>query len=466
MGVLTRMRALTVGVALVLGLSSAPTVTVAETLADTLVAAYQNSNLLDQQRALLRATDEDVQRSIAALYPVISFATSALTNNTSATDYQLQFGFSASVPLIDFGRGRLGVDFARESVLSTRAALVVVEQNVLLNAVSAYMNLYSDLQTLQLQRNNVGVINEQLRAARERFELGDSTRTDVALAEARLAASRSALAAAEGDVAISREQYNLSVGRYPSAIAAPPRLPQLPPSLDVAQDIARRNHPAITQAQHQVTAADITTEQISRERFGTLDAGANVSRTTPRPPTSTRDVNASLTLSYNVQLYDGGRLRSAERQGVARAQGQRANLHQTVAIVQESVASSWARLQIARASLAAGDLQISAAQSAFDAVSAEAELGSRTTLDVLDAEQELLNARSARIVSAANVQLAAYSLLSSMGQLTVQALNLGIPTYDVEAYSSGMRRGPAPVVRSEQGDALDRIMGRHRVRDR
>ena len=129
--------------------------------------------------------------------------------------------------------------------------------------------------------------------------------------------------------------------------------------------------------------------------------------------------------------------------------------------MQQSVAANWARLNIARVALSAGDQQIRAAQSAFDAVSAEAELGSRTTLDVLNAEQDLLDARSSRIVAAANVQLAAYALLESTGQLTVQALGLGIPTYDVEAYSAGMRREPARETPSEQGSRLDRIRGRY-----
>lgn len=462
MSLRTRIGALVAGLSLAL---AAPAPAAAESLADTLVAAYRNSNLLEQNRALLRAVDEDVQQAIAALYPVINFATTALANSDNSPDYRLQLSLSASIPLIDFGRGRLGVDLARESVLSTRAALVVVEQNVLLGAVSAYMALHTDLQTVQLRRNNVGVINEQLRAARERFELGDSTRTDVALAEARLAASRSALAAAEGDVVISREQFNLAVGRYPGALMAPPALPQLPPSLEAAQELARRNHPAITQTQHQVAAADIATEITTRQRLGTVSgsvsAQAGVSRASPFPETTSSDVTASVT--YQVPLFDAGRLRSTERQGVARAQAQRSNLHQTVAIVQQSVAASWARLQIARAALASGDLQISAAQSAYDAVRAEAELGSRTTLDVLDAEQALLDARSARIAASANVQLAAYALLESMGQLTVQALNLGIPTYDVEAYAAGFRRGPEPATRSTQGDALDRIMDRYRT---
>lgn len=436
----------------------------AESLADALVAAYRNSNLLEQNRALLRAADEDVQQAISALYPVVTFAATALRHTESTPDYALSFGITASIPLVDFGRGRRSIDLAREAVLSTRSALVVIEQNVLLGAVSSYMGLYSKLQALQLQRSNVGVISESLRAARERFELGDSTRTDVALAEARLAAARSALAAAEGDVAIYREQYNLAVGQYPTELMAPPHLPHLPATLAEAQDIARRNHPAIMQAQHEVAAADIATEIAGLQHLGTvtgsLTASTGIAQIDPAPSVTTGDVSASVT--YSVPLFTAGRLASVERQGAARGQAQRANLHQTVAIVQQSVAASWAQLQIARATLSAGDLQIQAAQSAYDAVRAEADLGSRTTLDVLDAEQELLDARSSRIVAAANVQLAAYSLLSSMGQMTVRALNLGIPTYDVEAYGATLRHEPPRETVSEQGQRLDRIMSRFR----
>ncbi len=464
MGVLIRIRATAAGMALA---SMAALPVAADTLADALVAAYRNSNLLEQNRSLLRAADEDVQQAIAALYPVVTFATTALTNTGGAPDYQLGFGLSATIPLVDFGRSRMVVDQTHESVMATRAALVVIEQNVLLGTVQSYLGLYSDLQRVQLQRNNVGLINEQLRAARERFELGDSTRTDVALAEARLAASRSALAAAEGDVAIAREQYNLTVGQYPSELSSPPRLPRLPSSLDAAQETARRNHPAITQAQHQVAAVDIGAQIARTQRLGTvtgsLSADARVRRVNPMPETYTADITASMT--YSVPVFNAGRLTSIERQAVARGDAQRWSLHQTVAIIQQSVAASWARFQISRVALSAGDQQIRAAQSAFDAVSAEAELGSRTTLDVLDAEQDLLDARSSRIVAAANVQLAAYALLESTGQLTAQALGLGVPTYDVEAYSVGLRHEPPRETVSEQGARLDRIRGRYAPRE-
>jgi len=458
MSVLLRIRSAAIGLALS-GLAVLPLH--ADTLADALASAYRNSNLLEQNRALLRATDEDTQQAIAAIGPVVEFITTALTNTASNPSLHLSFQLSATATLYDFGRGHRTIDATREQVLSARAGLIVVEQNVLFDAAQAYLSLFSELQTAELQRNSVSVISEQLRSARERFELGDSTRTDVAIAEARLAAARSSLAAADGNVAVAREVYNLVVGRYPQGLSQPPRLPRLPGSLAAAQDIARRYHPAITQAQHQVSAADIMTEIAGLQRYGTVTGGiaAELSATeTPFINSSTSDVTASM--RYAVPLYNGGRLNSVERQRVAQGQAQRAGLHQTVAIVQQSVAANWAQLQVARARLAAGDLQIEATQSAYDAVRAEVELGSRTTLDLLNAEQELLDARSSRILASAGVQTAAYALLNTMGQMTVNALGLGIPTYDVEAYSAGLRREGPRETPSEQGRRLDRILGR------
>ncbi|GAB4261685.1 MAG: TolC family outer membrane protein [Pararhodobacter sp.] len=460
MGVLARIRTAACGMVLVAAVALPAG---ADTLADALVGAYRNSNLLEQNRALLRAADEDVQQAIAALGPVVDFVMQAYSSSENAPSALLSAGLSASVTLFDFGRGDLAVDAARQTVLATRAALIGLEQNVLLGAAAAYLNLYSQVQALQLQRNNVSVINEQLRAARERFELGDSTRTDVAIAEARLAAARSALAAAEGQVAVAREEYNLAVGHYPNGLTQPPALPRLPASLEAAQDIARRNHPSIQQAQYQVAAADLGAEIAGRQRYGSLTASigieGSIRHINPLPSSETLEVTGAL--RWGVPIYNGGRLNSVERQGVARAEAQRAALHQTVALVHQSVASTWAQLQVARSRLEASNLQINAAQSAYDAVRAEADLGSRTTLDVLNAEQELLDARSARISAYATVQTAAYALLEAMGQLTVEGLNLGIPTYDVEAYTSAFRPAPPRETPSEQSIRLERILGRY-----
>ena len=441
----------------------APVAANATSLADALAAAYRNSNVLEQNRALLRATDEGVEQALAALGPAVEFVAQALANSEGAPQLQLSLGLQASLTLYDFGRGQLSVDLARAQVDATRAALLGVEQQVLLGAVQAYMGLFLDAQTVGLQEANLRVITEQRRAAQQRLELGDSTRTDVALADARLAAARLALTSAQGDVAVAREQYNLAVGSYPGALSTPPSLPRLPATLDAAQATARQRHPSIRQAQHQVTAADLGLQITNLQRYGTvsgaLSAETRQTDVTGRPTTSVSDITARI--QWGVPIYTSGRLSSASREALARVEVARAQLHQTVAIVDQSVAANWARLAVARAQLSTSDLQIAASQAALDAVRAEAELGSRTALDVLDAEQDLMDARMARVSATVGVHLAAYGLLESMGQLTVASLQLGVPTYDVEAYPAEVREQRAPTVPSEQGRRLDRISSRY-----
>ena len=444
----------------------------AQSLADALVAAYRNSDLLEQNRALLRATDEDVVQAQAALRPVVNFITGTNANwrritaagvTTNESSLSLNFSLVAEMTLFDFGRSQLGVAFAREQVLSARAGLVSVEQQVLLGAVQAFLGVVRARDEVALRRSNLELIREELRAARQRFELGDSTRTDIAIAEARLAAAESMLAAAEGDFAVAREEYRLATGSYPNRMSQPPALPRLPSSMNSAMSMARRNHPAIAQAQHQVAAADLMVESARAARRGAVrgEVSAGIVGRSGDPANSlTRDLSAGI--RYSVPLYQGGRLTSDERQAVARREAQRADLNRQVAQIMQSVGSNWAQLEVARARLAASRQQIEAAETAYEAVRAEAELGSRTSLDVLNAEQELLDARSARIGASAGLQLAAYALLESTGQLTVEALNLGIPTYDVEAYGASLRNaGRVRVQPSEQGQRLDRILERY-----
>ncbi|MFC7705831.1 TolC family outer membrane protein [Plastorhodobacter daqingensis] len=428
----------------------------ADTLADALVAAYRNSNLLEQNRAVLRASDEDVAQSVAALRPVISFAASTTYTHRAQgfllEDLSGQAGLSAELTLFDFGRNRLAIDIAQESVLATRWALVNVEQNVLLNAVSAYMNVWSATENVRLRQNSVNVISEELRAARDRFEVGEVTRTDVAIAEARLAAARSSLSAAEGERAIALEAYNAATGAFPtSAVQRPPAPPATAGSLDDAKGIAQRTHPSIRQAQHQVTAAEMSVARAEPARSGRISAGANLAVDQDGNDTS------RLSLSYNQPLYTGGANSSLYRQAVARRDQARSSLHQTALEIVQEVGTAWAQLNVARAQLEASDLQIQAAEIALNGAREEAALGARTTLDVLNAEQELLDAQASRVNAEANRHVMVYRVLASMGLLTVEHLNLGIPTYDPSAYYNAVRNAPA---RSPQGEALDRVLGR------
>jgi outer membrane protein len=439
------------------GLTVAPAAK-AETLADAMIAAYRNSNLLDQNRAVLRAADEDVALAVATLRPVIAYTLqtgwarteiATLVGTTVSEGLSASLTLSAEMTLIDFGRNQLGIEIARESVLATRQALVEVEQQVLLAAVDAYVDVRLSQEVVALRQSNLRLITQELRAAQDRFDVGEITRTDVSIAEARLAASRASLAAAEGDLMIAREAYKAATGDYPGRLAALPRSPALPRNAEEAQGVARGTHPLIRQAQHLVTVADLQVKLAEAGRMPTIGAEAQL-RTDDEGLDS-----QSIGLALNQTIYAGGRLSALQRQALAQKDSARASLQQTAVVVLQNVGVAWANLAVAAASIEASDRQIRAAQAAFDGVREEAAAGTRTTLDVLDAEQELLDARNSRLQAEAQRYVAVYQVLAAMGLLTVDHLQLGIATYDPEAYYGAVEKAPA---HSVQGKKLDRIL--------
>ena len=434
-----------------------------ETLADALRSAYKSSHLLDQNQAVLRAADEDAAVAVAKLRPVVTYtaqyaarqynnatATLSLPKANFETD-SAQQSLTASLLLSSGGRARMGRDLAQEAVLATRAGLIDVEQKVLLNAVSAYVTLQLKSEIVDLRASNTRLITKQLRAAKDRFAVGEVTLTDVSVAEARLAAANAGLVAAQGDLNVAREAFRVAVGSYPGALARLPALPTLPKSLEAALATARQNHPSILQAQHQAKIADIQVAMAKAAFAPTLNASVGLSEDN----TGLGNANAALQLSQTI--YSGGERSALYRKALAEKEAAVSSLLQTSLTIDQNVANAWSGLRVADASITANSAQIDAAQKAFDGVSEEASLGSRTTLDVLNAEQDLLSARSARLEVEANRYIGVYQLLSVMGQLTVEKLNLGIPTYDVEAYSNAVKKAP---LTSTRGAALDKIMSK------
>ncbi|WP_410216237.1 TolC family outer membrane protein [Paracoccus sp. (in: a-proteobacteria)] len=443
-------------------ISLAATVPVrAESLADTMVAAYRHSALIEQNRAVLRAADENVAASVAALRPVVQWIAryGAQHNEGSTTVRSTSLSLGGTLTLYDFGRTQLAIDGAKEQVLATRQALVGVEQDVLLTATRAYFSVREAIQQVALQENSVEVLSRERQAAQDRFDVGEITVTDVALADAQLAATRAALAAAEGQLEVARESYLAVTGRQPGRLDAPPPLPSLPPNLDEARTIAQRRHPSIGQAQRQAAAAEISVAAAAAERNPTLSGNANVGVTNaPRADLlggyGSRN-SASVGLELNQTLYSGGRLPAAHRRAMAQRDQARSGLLNVSRQVSQTVGETWANIAVARAQITAIGQQISAAQQAYEGVREEALLGARTTLDVLDAEQSLLQARADRITAESQLQLAHYQLLSAMGLLTVENLNLGIPTYDPSQYYNAVRDAPFT---SKQGESLDRVL--------
>lgn len=453
------------GAALLLALGTAAPVR-AETLADALIAAYQNSDLLDQNRALLRAADEDVASAVAQhLRPVINFVVGAGGWNlkqskgfpgfsedrvTSTWSPPSGYTISGEMTLYDSGRGRLSIESAKEAVLATRAALVDIEQNVLIQAVQAYVNVKLASEVLFLRQSNIRLVTEEARAARERFEVGENTRTDVAVAEARLAQARADLAAAEGDLVQARASYELAVGHAPEGISTLPRSPALPGSVEEAIALARRGHPAIIRAQHEAKAAEFGLDRAVRQSHPSI--GLNGSY---EDPVGSFNRNLSLSLNYSQTLYSGGQLSAIHRRAIAQLEAARAGVLQRSRQVEQGVAEAWSNLQVASQQIEATNRQVKAAREAFEGLREEARLGARTVLEVLDAEQDLLNAQVANAQAVAERDFGAYVVLQSVGLLTVDHLELGIPTYDAAAYYRAVKDAP---IHTPYGKKLERIL--------
>ncbi len=431
----------------------------AETLTDALISAYRHSGLLEQNQAMLRATDEDVAVAVSALRPSINYALKETWTNSTpfpGASVSLSATLSASLLIFDFGRSELGITVARENVLRTREMLIGVEQRVLEGAVTAFLNVRSAAETAALQSSNVRLITEELRAARDRFEVGEITQTDVSLAEARLAAARAAEAAAAGALIIAREGYKMATGHFPGTLSAPPTPPVTVSTLEEARALARRRHPDMLVGQRSVTIAEMNIEMALLAMKPSLTASGSTTFMQD-VETQSESTRSQLELSLQGTLYQGGRLSALYRKAQALRDAERAALHVTKHGVDQAVGIAWAQMAVAAASYEAAQRQIRATTVALRGAREEQSLGSRTTLDVLNAEQSLLDARASAISAQSDQYLAVYQLLSAMGLLTAEHLRLGITTYDPEAYYNAVQSAPVYEV-SPQGERLDAVI--------
>ncbi len=449
-------------------LAVAPISVTAETLRDALVGAYNHSGLLEQNRALLRAADEDVAQSVAALRPIINYTASVTRSiqdsrssfsptgavlGSATTD--ISAGINLSILVWNNGISKLGVEAAKETVLSARQGLISLEQQVLFQAAAAFFNVGREEENVNLLRSNLRLIRQELRAAEDRFEVGEVTRTDVAQAQARLAEARGDLAAAMGGLVSAQEAYAAVVGRKPGNLTQPRRLPKFESNVAQAKKVALRRHPDILQAQHAISAADIVVQQAKRNTSPTVNLTGNVNSSN-----SVGDSSFSETTTFGLQasgpIYQGGALASQTRAAIANRDSQRGNLRAVADVVGQNVGNAYAQFRVSQAQLEETAIQIQAAQIAYDGVREEATLGARTTLDVLDAEQALLNAQASRISAQADRSIAAYQVLTSLGLMTATNLDLGIQQYDPNAYYNLVKDSPR--AKSDRGRKLDKVL--------
>lgn len=440
----------------------APVMAVADTLADSMTFAYRNSGVIEQNRALLRAADEDVAMAVAALRPILSWSATAgyrYTESTATIAGQsrrvsqeiaaMNVELTASLTLYDFGRGQLAIAAAKEQVLATRQTLLSVEQDILLRAVQAHMGVIRAQDILALRQSNQRLITRELRAAEDRFDLGEITRTDVDFAKARLASAQAQLAAAEGDLVAASEAYRAVTGRAPSRLTTPAPA-QVTRNSDTARDYALRHHPQAVGQRHSVAAAELNIKRAEAASKPTVQLQGKMGLD--------HDLNYSdqIGISIGGPIYQGGALASQVRQAMARRDAARAGLHQVSAGLSQQVGNAYAQLAVTGQMIESAGRQVRAARAAYRGLQEEANLGTRTTLDVLSSEQSLLDAQVGEVSARIDRVLASYNVLASMGVLTAKHLDLPVQIYDPNTYYSLAEQ--APRRSSEQGQALDRIL--------
>lgn len=459
-----RRGALAIGTVLALGAVAVPRPVSADTLAQALADAYEHSGLLDQNRALLRAADEDVAQAVSGLRPIIgwsadirrTFGEQRIRNRTAGiADTDLGVGLTLDLLLYDFGRTQLQIAAAKETVLATREDLRSIEQLVLLRAVAAFIDVRRNGELVAVRQSNIRLLREELRAAQDRFEVGEVTRTDVALAEAALAAAQAGLAVAQGDLTQATEEFRAAVGRKPGNLQPPGALPRLSGDIEGAKAVAVRKHPDIIRARFEVASAELTVAAAEAAMKPTVSLFGSIDAIEEWGP-SDFDRRGSFGLAVTGPIYQGGFLTSAVRQAMAQRDALRGALHEERHEVMQDVGNAYAVLIAAQASRKANLEQVRAARVAFNGLREEAQLGARTTLDVLQSEQDLLDAQADAIDAESDLYIAAYAVLETIGELTAEALRLNVQIYDPEGYYNLVER--APVATSKQGQKLDRVL--------
>ena len=418
----------------------------AETLADAIALAYQTNPTLQGQRASQRALDESVVQARTGLRPQISASA-----DVSAFDGEANgdagrgsgAGLSISQPIYTGGRVSSQITAAQADVLTGQEGLRSVEASVIQAVITAYVDVRRDQERLRISQDNVAVLQRQLDEARARFEVGEITRTDVAQAEARFAASRASLASAQAQLAISRASYAAVVGQNPGDLEPEPSLETLlPTAVENAFDAAEQNNSQILGAQYaeRASAARVATARSSRlpsiTATGSVGYDASASAVSPLFSNNAfEDYGRSVSgrVGVSVPLFTGGLISSQVRAAQERNNADRQAIEETRRSVLRTVSQAWNSLIGARANLTANEEQVRAARIAFEGVRQEAQVGLRTTLDVLNAEQELRNAELSLVTARHDEYVAAAVLLSAMGKLEAKYLTPDVTQYDVAA---------------------------------
>lgn len=423
---------------------SAPALGETFSLANALGVAYGTNPQLGSAQAALRATDEEVARADAGYRPTINasgqygYEQLSLSGFGTLSAHPLQAQATISQPLFRGGRTVAEISRAKALVRQGRAQLTGTEQTVLLDAVTAYMDVVQNAVTVKLRQNNVDVLARQKKATQEQFEAGGLTRTDTSQAQARLARAQADLTTAQGQLTASRATFERVIGRPAETLEDRPALPKLPNSEEQALNVALAQNPAALSARENERATNFAIDDavgallpsislqgqylFSKSALNEFGIGNSI--------VGEKETQAQILGQINVPIYQGGAEEATVRQAKELHGQAQLDLINTQNQVREAVHSTWSTFLSAKATIDSNQETVKSDQVAFEGTQKEQQVGGRTVLDVLDAEQELLNAKLAVVVSQRNTIVAAYQLLASVGGLTAKALNLDVKPYD------------------------------------
>ncbi len=415
------------------------------TLQEAFAAAYSSNPTLLAARAALRAVDETVPQALAGWRPTIivsgSYGGAAGTDQSTGASSKVQtsrqpLSGTATVtqPIYTGGRTEAQTHQAENRVLSQRGRLIATEQLVFTNVTTDYVNVIQSEQLLQLDINNEQVLNRQLQATNDRFRVGEITRTDVAQAEAALAGARSTRQTAEGTVQNARAAYQRDVGFLPNNLTVPQPLALPIKSAADASRLAAANNPTIIYTMFDAAASKDAVDIAFSAIMPTLNVQASAFRQDNSVFNNSRDLGVQALLNVSIPIYQGGAEYAGVRAARQTEQQSRSTVDDTRRQVIQAALQSWETLAASRFSIDSTRAAIRANEIALEGTQREAIVGSRTTLDVLNAEQALLQSRVTLVQNLANLVTSSYAVASAVGRLTARDLNLNVPLYDDTAY--------------------------------
>jgi len=435
------------GLVAALALAAAlPTAAAGDTLLEAMAKAYTANPQLEAQRARLRAVDEGVPQALAGWLPVVtaqgSVGAGRFRTNRSGSESRrpATAQIEAVQPLYRGQRTLAALRGARHRVAAERARLASVEQSVLLSTGTAFMDVVRDQAVVELTVNNVTVLRRRLQAARDQFEVGEVTRTDVAQAEARLARAVADRVSAEGQLEASRAAYRRVVGELPGRLEQPPPLAAMPQTKDEAVEAASNDNPDVLAASFDERATLEDAQEIRGQLQPTVNLVGTVSHTRDAGGRGNRSSDATVTATLSVPLYEAGAVMSRRRAAIETASRLRSVTADLRLAAVEQAAGAWENLMSARARLDSLSTEVRASEIALDGLQQEAEVGTRTLLDVLDAEQDLLDARVNVVRTKQAEAVASYQLAAATGRLTAEIQQVQAPLYDYRKHHDRVRR--------------------------